>query len=73
MKLDHVSLCTQRKIVLTLLVAVKMCEKNTRRAHGKLDDSLQESWSHIWLAIVLEYIGNKIQNGQIAWFIGYIY
>ena len=24
MKLDHVSLCAQRKIVLTLLVAVKM-------------------------------------------------
>ncbi len=45
MKLDHVSLCAQRKIVLTLLVADKMAVngKKTRQAHGKLDDSLQES------------------------------
>ncbi len=52
-----------------------MCEKNkTRQAQGKLDDSLQESMitflaSHrLFLNI---FGGNKIQNGQIAWFIGY--
>ncbi len=43
----------------------------TRQAHGKLDDSLLITFLASHRLFLNIFGGNKIQNGQIAWFIGY--
>ncbi len=71
MKLDHVSLCAQRKIVLTLLVAALW--KKTRQAHpwqaGRLTSRVMITYLASHRLFLYIFGGNKSRTPGT--FIGY--